>query len=198
MTPTSLHSDHDLLARIANDDAEAFQQLLARYQQIAYRITIHLLNDTFLAEDIVQEAFLKVWLRRKKMTEVENFGGWLRKVTSNLVYDHITRSKKEKEKIDALLKQLRVSDAVQAPATPEETEFERLVSEAVHNLPQRQRAVFERVKRNGYTRDEAAKELGISMETVKSHLELAIKSIRAYCMKRMDSLSATIIFTILF
>jgi RNA polymerase sigma factor (sigma-70 family) len=187
------YKEKELLGRVAADDAAAFQELLTHFHQVCYRVSMHLLQDEHIAEDILQEAFLKVWMRRKQMPEVENFGGWLRTVTVNLVYDHISKQKKEKIKADRWLQQLAVENQVIQPDPAIESEFESLLNGAMKILSPRQREVFDLVKRQGYSREEAAQILGLGQETVKYHLDLAMKSIRAYCIKRIDPLSALIV-----
>lgn len=193
MSINQTYNEQELLRRLGQDDGEAFQLLLSGYHTICYRVVIDLGMDASIAEDIVQEAFLKVWLGRKRMAEVENFGGWLRTITVNLVYDHITRSRKEKEKTYRWLETLQRSGDLHQYITREESEFEVLLAEAVHQLSPRQQETFNLIKRQGYTRDEAAHIMGISAETVKYHLELAMKTIRAYCLSRLDVATALII-----
>lgn len=198
MLSSQTYEEKELLLRLSNDDGEAFRRLLGDFHQICYRIAVDLIRNEHVAEDIVQEAFLKVWLRRKKMAEVENFGAWLRTVTVNLVYDHITKAKKEKTKAEKWLEGLELSGSLQELPAREETEFETLLQEAIKILSPRQQQTFDLIKRQGYSREEAAALLHLSPETVKYHLELAMKTIRAYCIKRIDPASALVIFSIVF
>lgn len=197
MSNITPYKEKELLNRLAGGDATAFQELLSQFHKICYRVVIDLMQDEHIAEDILQEVFLKVWLRRKQMPEVENFGGWLRTVTVNLVYDHISKQKKEKIKADRWVQQLASDNRVMQPDFAVESEFESLLANAMKMLSPRQREVFDLVKRQGHSREEAAQLLNVGQETIKYHLDLAMKSIRAYFIKKIDPLSAVIFFGIL-
>jgi RNA polymerase sigma factor (sigma-70 family) len=195
---TRAYDEKELLQRLSNDDSQAFGILLERHHKVCYQVVKDILQDQALAEDIVQEAFLKVWLRRKKMPEVENFGGWLRAVAVNLVYYHISKSKRDRERSQNWWRDLHLTAGIIQEPTAEETYFEELLAEAVKKLTPKQLQTFNLVKKQGYSREDAAQLLGVSAETVKTNLERAMKTIRVYCITKIDPTSAMVIFTIIF
>lgn len=197
---TIIRSDDEkeLLQRLSNDDNEAFRILLERHHRVCYQAIIDILRDRAVAEDVVQEVFLKVWLRRKKMPEVDNFSGWLRTVAVNVVYYRMTKWKKDRDRSQHWWREMYLSAPAGREPASEETYFEELLSQAIKRLTSKQLETFNLIKKEGYTREEAARLLGVSPETVKTNLERAMKTIKTYCISKMDIALAFIMVSIFF
>jgi RNA polymerase sigma-70 factor (ECF subfamily) len=155
---------------------------------------MRLTEDAWLAEDLVQEVFIKVWLKRKNLPELEQFRSWLITVTTNAIYDMLRKRNLEKDYLDGLVRELNL---VNHPVSEEESTYEDLIRQASATLSPKQYQVFNLIKKEGYTREETAELMRVSPETVKSHLEMAMRHIRAYCITRMDSGTAFVIFSII-
>lgn len=174
-----------MLAKTAAGDHQAFAQLLRQYHNIAYRTAMRLTGDNAIAEDVVQEVFLKVWLKRQQLCSVENFRPWIIAIASNTIYDMIRKRDREKDHLSGWIREIEPFSTMTV-AMKESSVYEELVAEAVQKLSPKQTEVFQLIKKDGYTRDEAARLMKISPETVKSHLEQAMRTIRAYCIRRLD------------
>lgn len=188
------YNEKALLIKISQGDGNAFRELLSKHHLMCYRAAFKLTQDQDLAEDIVQDAFLKVWLRRNQLPEIENFGGWLRTVVMNLLYDHIRQRKSEKLQLSKWLSDGGNPENRQEEPSQQENYFLELVSQAVDRLPSKQKQTFNLLKKEGYSREEAANLMGVSTETVKTNMERALKSIRAYCIGKLDATSILVIF----
>lgn len=79
----------ELVRRSQRDDTAAFAQLVAEFQPLAFRLAFRLLCDEDEARDMVQEAFVKVWLSLKKYNGESRFSTWLYKITCNTCYDRL-------------------------------------------------------------------------------------------------------------
>ena len=199
MPELSSYDEKNLLSSISRGDPNAFRKLLESYHYIPFRTAVKLLNDNSLAEDIVQEAFLKVWLHRLTLTEIDSFGAWLRTITTNIIYDYLRKSKLQESHTGKWYQDLHLYPLAIKPGINEETYFDELIAEAVSRLPPKQKEVFVLIKKQGYTREEAAAMMQVSVETIKTHLERAMKSIRVYCISKMDAASVAVaILTLLF
>ncbi len=159
---------------------------------VCYQAAMKVLRDPSQAKDIVQEVFLKVWLRRATLPSVENFGGWLRTVTVHRLYDYIARLRREKGHLDQWMGELHLPQAAEMPVR-EEIPFERLIEQAVSKLPGKQKEAFILIKKEGRSREEAARIQGVSTETIKTNLERAMRSIRAYCLVKLDEIALIVI-----
>ena len=80
-------SDADLLAAAIRRDAAAFGRLVSRYHGLVYRIVWRVTKGSSEAEDIAQEAFLKLWKNPGQVREPAALKGWLVRVSSNLAMD---------------------------------------------------------------------------------------------------------------
>lgn len=190
MTHTPVYNELGLLERLSNGEEPAFAEIFQHYHPIIYSYVLRLTGAETLAEEIVQDSFLKVWLKREALKNMENFGGWLFTIAANLTTDALRKleaSSKNQQKYASESRLLSTS------FTPTETillqkEYAQLIHDAVQSLPERQRISFQLVKEQGLTRDEAARQMGISIESVKTNLAMATQKIRAYCVARMGSL----------
>lgn len=192
---TTIYNDHELLRQIAQDDEKAFSQLLTKYYSLCFQIAMKTLRDKWKSEDIVQEVFLKIWLRRATLPEIDNFGAWLRTITANRLYNYLRKSKTAKDHVNKWWQELTLPERQGEETTEEEPYYEELISQALNLLSPRQKQVFTLIKQQGFTREKAAQMLSIGAESVKSHLEQAMRSIRAYCIGRLDNSLLWVIFS---
>ena len=141
---------------------------------IALRIT----KNREAAEDIVQEAFLKLWQNRAVITP-ENIGGWLYAVVSNLGYKHLERESRQFQLLNSLRVHMPVfyTDVEERLLNKENNE---IYSDVFNRLPERQRLVYHLNREEGLRRNEIARQLNISPNTVKVHLLRALQFMKAH------------------
>src|SRR6478752_4280611 len=77
-------SDHDLMARAAKGDERAFRTLAGRHAGAALRLARHILGNEAMAEDVVQDAFLRVWINAPRWRPEAAFRTWLYRIVVNL------------------------------------------------------------------------------------------------------------------
>jgi len=188
-----LHNEKELLELIAENDEGAFAKLFAHYRDRIYSIAFKLTKSTTIAEEMVQDIFLKIWLKRANLNDIQNFSAYLFIVTRNDAYKVLKRIARN-YKI-ALLK-----DEYQSLADNDtadilmEKEYNQLLQNAIDRLPNQQKQVYYLMKDQGLKRDEVARQLHIQPETVKFHLAQAMKNIRTFCMPRLSIFAGLAIF----
>lgn len=197
MSVTNIHNDKQLLQLVAQGDGPAFAELMERYHAPAFRVVMKLLQDRWAAEDVVQDIFLKVWLSRETLPEVENFHGWLLTLATHKVYDQVRRYQRESAHLQRWQKELNITADTAMSAGRPVSDFEELVTQAMARLSPKQQRVFTYIKKEGYSRQETAAIMNISPETVKTHLEQAMRTIRAYCLSRMDTRMVTVLIALI-
>ncbi|WEK34401.1 MAG: sigma-70 family RNA polymerase sigma factor [Candidatus Pseudobacter hemicellulosilyticus] len=177
--------------RIRDGDEKAFTELFHTYQPRIYTFIRRISGMETLAQEIVQDTFLKIWLKRDTLGELQNIGGWIHTIASHLAYNALTRENAN----DRLLNRLQLIAEARSPETFTPTErlllekeYADLLSKAVQKLPERQLIAYRLIKEQGLTRTQAAAEMGISPESVKTNLALALQKIRAYCIARLGPL----------
>jgi RNA polymerase sigma-70 factor (ECF subfamily) len=168
--------DKTLLARVAARDAEAFRALLDRHLGGVLALARRMLHDDAEAEDVAQEAMLRLW-RQGGSVEVgpQGLGPWLRRVAANMCIDRLRSGKRAiaglempEEAIEA--DQHRVLEGKDVAAR---------VAGALQTLPERQRQALTLFHYEGLSLIEVATSLGISGEAVESLLARARRSLRA-------------------
>lgn len=181
-----LHNERELLLRIAHDDEHAFTCLFNCYKNKIYTVAYKLTESSAMAEEAVQEIFMKLWIKRRELPAVEHFNAWFYTVARNHMFTLFKR-----KAVNACREISEMDTACLFTYDAEERillkETETIIKKALHNLPPQQNKVYHLIKEKGYKKEEAAAFLNLSPETVKIHLAKAMKSIRAYCLAHMDS-----------
>ena len=167
----SAPTDRDLIQRARRGDAEAFGELVLRYQTSVFNVCYRLLHERLEAEDMTQETFLRARDRLHTFHEERVFGPWIRRVAANVCLNHL-----EAQKQTAELDEERDADESQRPETQVEVrEWSGEIRRALASLPVRYRVVIELRHYQELSYEEIAVELNISLSDVKSHLFRARK-----------------------
>jgi DNA-directed RNA polymerase specialized sigma24 family protein len=82
-------SDGDLVARICDQDARAFEDLLARYGNRIRRHLARIVRADAAAQDLAQEVFLRVWTHAGQWNGSGSFQAWLYRIATNLAFNHL-------------------------------------------------------------------------------------------------------------
>jgi|GEM_PF-479403 len=159
-------------------DEKAFNSIVQSYSDTLMRTAMHITRHQQSAEDIVQEAFLRLWQHRNKVVPY-NMGGWLHTVTTHLAYKHIKREKRNRIYVK------RNNNTGQDWHTDVEDRLLQKESQTTYDaacmrLPERQQAVYRLSQEQGLSRDEIACQLCISPNTVKNHLLKAVQFMKGH------------------
>ena len=176
MEPGTL-TDKALLQQAAQGNEAAFGALFVQWQHKLFGFILSITKNGALAEDIVQEVFLKIWLQREKLEDVSNFSGYLFTVAQRYAIDQLRRTNRE----SALLNFLK--PIVDQPSPSAETDLLRkeLAGElhaAIEGLPGRQKEVYYLHQQQGMKHEEIAEMLGLSVSTVQNHMFRALENLR--------------------
>ncbi|MGV3556548.1 RNA polymerase sigma factor [Larkinella arboricola] len=179
MKVIALYNEEDLLARIVMGDESAFVTLFHHYKDKIYSVALRLTESTFIAEEVVQDIFLKLWLKRDALSMIKDFESYLFIMARNQVFSALKKSARQKQLADDLALEIPTSENATYNALFGQ-ECEKIIGEAVDLLPPQQKQIYLLSKEQELKREEIAKLLQISPDTVKAHLSKAIKRIRAY------------------
>lgn len=185
-----LNDEKELLRQVANGDERAFTRLFDHYHQ---RLGIHIYRITRsdeIAEELVHDVFLKLWLNRELLSGIENFAVYLFVVSKNAALNALKKIAAEKLKFTGL------DDITESPAEQPDDYRYVLIDEAIDQLPPQQRQVYILSRHQRLSYHEIAFQMGISRETVKKYLQIATASIVAYIGKsvRMSPLLVVKLF----
>lgn len=175
-----------LLSGIASGDESAFEQVFNFYRPNLFTTVFRMTGSRQVAEEILQDSFLKVWIKREQLPELTNFGGWLYTIAENLTYNAIKSLQREKMHTVSFVLNIYTDRFAQADEALREKEYNGLLLKAIGRLPEKQQRTYLLIKQHGLKRNEAAKKLGVSPETVKWNLDQAMRSIRAFFMQNIE------------
>lgn len=172
-----LPNETDLLALVANGDEKAFAALFHHYRPKIYSYAFHLFRNIGLADELVQEVFLKVWLNRDKLPHILKFESWVFIITRNQVFDTLKQLAREA----AARKQMAhfldpEADLVEDHVITKENEAR--LQNALNHLSPQQKLIFTLSRQEGMKHEEIATQLNISRNTVKTHLVHALKTLK--------------------
>lgn len=159
--------DGTLMRRVASGDARALELIADRHTPMLYAVAWRMLGDSAEAEDVVQEAITRAWVKAASWTPVGGgLGGWLRRVATNLCID---RQRKRAFVSNCEVPE-RADDAPNADALIDEQRRQDAVAVAMQALPDRQRAAIVLTYYEGVSNAEAAATLGIGVKALESLL----------------------------
>jgi RNA polymerase sigma factor (sigma-70 family) len=175
--------DRDLLRRIGRADEEAFRELFRRYSPTAMALARRVVRQPFIAEEIVQEAFLAAWRNAEGYNEGRgSVRSWLMTMVHHRAVDAVRREESQRRRAE----DARAGDviAVEDPADavvaqlglPEER---RAVRAALGDLPAEQRQVIELMYFDGLSQSKVSERLGLPLGTVKSRTLLGMRRLRS-------------------
>lgn len=174
-----------LLQLVAKGDTAAYTQLFNYYSPQVFDAALLYVKDEQAAREIVQETFLKIWLKKEEMSGVKSFRDYLFILTRNRVYDGFKKQLVRMKAMDYHLQHL--------PESRNDTdhlllqkEYADIVNKAVEQLPPERKKVY-LAKSAGWSNEEISNQLNISINTVKKQISLATNSVRAFVKARIQN-----------
>ena len=181
-----LPDETDLLARVAEGNEKAFGALFHHYRPKIYSYAFHLFGNIGMADELVQEVFLKVWLNRDKLPHILKFDAWVFIIARNQVFDMLKHLAKETTARKQMARFLDPeANLVEDHLLNKENELR--LQHALNHLSPQQKLIFTLSRHQGMKHEEIASRLNISRQTVKTHLVHALKTLRDILYFHSDS-----------
>jgi RNA polymerase sigma-70 factor (family 1) len=176
--PSFIFNEHSILKRIAEGDEIAFRRLFYTYHHklgsFIYRIT----GCRNASQEITQDVFVKIWINRASLPEIENFKAYLFIAARNHAINCLKQMARERNRKLALADNQLIT--WQSEENNFQTDMRNLIAEAVEKLPSQQKKVYVLSRSEGMKQQEIAQQLNISLETVKKHMVLALRFLKTY------------------
>lgn len=166
---------HEIISLAKKGDQHAFRHLVTVYKGTVFRHAFALLNDRMEAEDVTQEAFVKIYFSLPRLENEYAFVSWLTKVVTNLCYD---KNKKLTKKKAAESEELDENVVSKGPSPIDQTVIKITIKEALQNIPLDQRNALILREIQGYSYSEISEMLQIPLGTVKSRINAARENLR--------------------
>lgn len=183
-------TDTQLLALLKKGDEAAFTAIYRRYSERLYRNLLTMLKSPEVSEELLQEIFMKIWLKRSEINIQVGLYPYIYQIGKNLVYDFFKKAARDK----ALLQQLAIctwegSSDDQAIFS----EKESLLYQVLEQLPIQRRRVFYLCKVEGKSYQEVSNMLHISVSTVSDHIVKAGKAIQTFVKSHSGEMAISLI-----
>ncbi|WP_372772861.1 RNA polymerase sigma-70 factor [Mangrovibacterium sp.] len=168
-------NDIVLFHRIKSGDFDAFKVLFDRYYKPLCCFTLKFIRDSYVAEDVVQEVFLKIWEDKSKIKIEGSFKSYLYTAVRNR---SLNKLKSESVRLDYTKSFVDTTDRVVEPNEIEQEEFRHFLAICIGKLPPRCQEVFNHSRFDDMKQEKIAEEMNISIKTVKAQIGKALQLIR--------------------
>jgi RNA polymerase sigma-70 factor, ECF subfamily len=184
MTHASDPTDRSFLQRIAARDTAALAALYDRHSRLLFGLILRIVRDRAEAEEILQEAFVRVWTRAETYdARVGEPLPWIVRLSRNVAIDRL-RARRSRGAVDTpppdrdMVEAVAASDIQSPEAVVFDTERRQALSDALAALPAEQRQLIEAAFFEGYTHSELAHRFGLPLGTVKTRIRAGMIAMR--------------------
>lgn len=170
------YTDQDLLAFLNEGDAAAFEEVFVRYEPLLLSFIYKKIGDEDASKDLLQDIFVQLWNQRNGLV-VQTLASYLFTAALNKIRDGFRHRVMHEEHI-AKLQQLIEEEAGGTDHRIREKDITRLIEQEIAALPDKMRQVFLLRKDAFMSNRQIAEELGISEQTVETHMKRALKTLK--------------------
>jgi RNA polymerase sigma-70 factor (family 1) len=175
--PTSY--ERELLRQMSEGSETAFKTLFEQYRNKLYHYLHHITKSREVAEEIVMDVFLKLWLGREMVIEINHFDAFLFRVAQNKAIDFLRSANRDHALRHHLWEEMQ-SAADRADSRVICTEIETTIRQAVSHLSPQRQLVYQLSREDNLTHDQIASRLNLSKNTIKNHIVESVRFIRGY------------------
>lgn len=169
--------DSKYIELLKNGNYQAFDTLFKKYAEKLYAFALSITRSPYVAEEITQITFLKVWDRRHLLKEHFSFKSYLFSIVYNETISFLRKENSEKAKISHYTSSIDFKS--------DETEFkiefrnlENIAKQVINNFPEKRKEIFILSREQGFTNKEIANQLNISVKTVENQMTKALHTLK--------------------
>lgn len=180
-------SESQWIQKIRSGDAKAFEELFLIYCQLLIHFVHRYVRDTQIAENIVQDVFLKIWMNRSDLNPSLNIKTYLYTAVKNRALNHLRHADVEHRNAENLRS---MNYPVRTPEDEwHEQELKASVQKAIEELPEKCRIIFSMSRFDSLTYAEIAEIQDISIKTVETQMGRALKTLRKRLIHLLSAVS---------
>jgi len=176
MADYKLFTELELVDKLRAGDDMAFEQIYDMYKMPLFSYAFSRLEDREEVRDLIHELFMYLWAYRGELTD-GSLRAFLFVVLRRRILDQISRRRVVKRYVDGFLAYKQVAEDT-TDHLVRQREMKSILENHIAALPKKMREVFELSRKTNYSRKEIAVQLGLSEETVKSHMQRALKILK--------------------
>ena len=168
------------IKELKGGDELYFKQVFDQYHQKLYFFILYKTKSEYIAEEVVQMAFTKLWQCRQTLKEEYTISTQLFRIATTILIDYL-RKNNNKDAVTARLDVLTVEKGIDSTTEKMSgAELQKRISEAVNDMPPVRKQVFEMSREHGMSYREIAETLSVSSRTVETHIYKALKQIKKH------------------
>lgn len=171
-----MNFDRTLITRLVEGEEAAFNAIFRQAYPKVYAFAIGILKNDFDAEDVVQNVFVNLWVKREMLSEVVNLDSYLFVMARNAVMNVIIQ--RNFHYVDLLDIHNYGDSAANAEDQLEAKEMQLYIDMVVSNMPPQRQMVYRLSREQGKSISEIAEIMRLKKKTVENHLNLALREIR--------------------
>lgn len=175
----SSFTDKQLFKEVSEGNEQAFQLVFKRYYQRMFSFAGTVVKSPHLAEEIVQEVFIRLWEQRELLAEISNPENYFFIVIRNRAYNYLRAAANEQSRREQLWEAMQ-QRAEEPDSSLEAEEADRFFEKIMAKLSPQQQKVFRMSRVEGYSHQQIADELKLSKLTVKKHVADSLKVFKGY------------------
>lgn len=177
-------------------NSDSFKEVFILFEKKLYYFVFSITKSEYIAEEIIQEVFIKVWENRESLDPSRSFDSFIYTMTRNLTYNYL-RDASHRQSIQNELWTNINHHYLQVEEEVILAEYQELVQEIVRDLPQQKRSIYQMSREQGKSNSEIAYILGLSPKTVKNHLWETMRIIKSKLGPYLENSIRMLIFFIL-
>lgn len=186
MLAVNLNDERRLFMQIAEGNETAFSQIFNAYKRKLFAFTYRMVKQESVAEELVQEIFMKLWSNRFMLEKVENPNTYIFIIARNKTIDHLRKIANERKLVNELWQSISESRKL-TDEIMEANESQRLIDEALATLSPQKQTIFRLSRYQGLTHNEIAEELNLSKSTVKNNMVEILKFLKTFLQNRNEA-----------
>lgn len=173
----NLHEDHELVLLLKSGDRGAYTEIYERYKRRLYFFAFKRLGNREEVKDLIHEIFISLWINHEEINLRHSLTTYLHVAVKNKILDILAHKKVTARYIDSF-NLYKESQQDFADYAVRHKELDAIIEKEVDALPCKMRQVFNLSRKSFYTRKQIAEELGLSEQTVKSHIHHALRILK--------------------
>lgn len=171
------YTDERLTELLRSGDRMAYTEIYHRYKRLLYLFAFKRLGEKEEVRDIVHEVFMSLWLHHEQLEISYTLSTYLHSAVRNKIANLIAHKQVSGRYLDSFRTHLDTANN-STDHLLRDKQLSALIEKEIAALPDKMREVFELSRKTNYTRKEIAAELGLSEETIKSHMHQALKKLK--------------------
>lgn len=196
MTILLPYEEKRLLKQISKGDEKAFRAFYDAYFNHLSAFIYKLCKSTEATEEIIQDVFVKLWVRRHSLSQMDSPEAYIFSMARNKTIDYLRRLVRDTHFMALLTGQL-LTDSNDTEEQLNAKDLRELIEEALSGLSEQKKRIFQLSKEEGLSHDQIAEVMHLSKSTVKNHLSETLRHIRGHLRQHPNSEATLVILVLL-